>query len=570
MRMISLPRLLSTTLLAGARALSAKPASAGALLRDVATPALCVDMDVFERNCETLKAMLADTGVKARPHAKAHKSGYLARAQLAILGDAAVVGPDKLRRLRAALDAAPGVVGASTTQAGAGRQLEQAVAGSSKTLDVYVEVDHVRKTDERKAKVGGVCDGVRATLAALEAAGIGCDVVTGGARARSLLGRERQRLYTEVQPGSFCLMDGDYLANDYDDAPFERSLAVVDAGSKAVDLVSGAPTLAVGSFRSGGDEHGIIDGPGPRGGGDHVGLFPPATRPLHARRPPPGPAATDDGDDSDGFEMLGTSTLAQREAEARDRAIRGEGEVISVDDDGDDDAVGEIRAELDALDKSQLDAMEKASSTNYYGGVDEARRRPVSLPLRLVGFQAAPALLPRRRRRLRRLRAPRRRALSTTAADARRPAWSALDDFCDGFDAALAPPYAACAAHDYETFCAPKKVEDDRRAARKLWRKLFAEPSGRCARGRRDDPGAGGALPCLWQAVARLPDVCDGSFAFSPPDDLAGGRRRTTASARARAVCTQCAAGGEFCGAVAERYGEEDAPPLRRDRGRPR
>jgi len=42
--------------------------------------------------------------------------------------------------------------------------------------------------------------------------------------------------------------------------------------------------------------------------------------------------------------------------------------------------VGEIRAELDALDKSQLDAMEKASSTNYYGGVDEARRRPVSLP----------------------------------------------------------------------------------------------------------------------------------------------------------------------------------------------
>ena len=95
-------------------------------------------------------------------------------------------------------------------------------------------------------------------------------------------------LYTEVQPGSFCLMDGDYLANDYDDAPFERSLAVratvvsrptpdravVDAGSKAVDLVSGAPTLAVGSFRSGGDEHGIIDGPGDLACGDHVELFP--------------------------------------------------------------------------------------------------------------------------------------------------------------------------------------------------------------------------------------------------------------------------------------------------------
>ncbi|KAH8058324.1 serine dehydratase [Aureococcus anophagefferens] len=288
MRMISLPRLLSTTLLAGARALSAKPASAGALLRDVATPALCVDMDVFERNCETLKAMLADTGVKARPHAKAHKSGYLARAQLAILGDVASgVCCQTVRELEAMV--AAGVDDIFLTNQVAA--LEQAVAGSSKTLDVYVEVDvgqnrcgtrpgapaadlaatvvaadglrfrgahcyhgllqHVRKTDERKAKVGGVCDGVRATLAALEAAGIGCDV-----------------------PGSFCLMDGDYLANDYDDAPFERSLAVVDAGSKAVDLVSGAPTLAVGSFRSGGDEHGIIDGPGDLACGDHVELFP--------------------------------------------------------------------------------------------------------------------------------------------------------------------------------------------------------------------------------------------------------------------------------------------------------
>ena len=354
MGLISLPRLLSTTLLAGARALSAKPASAGALLRDVATPALCVDMDVFERNCETLKAMLADTGVKARPHAKAHKSGYLARAQLAILGDAAsgvccqtvreleamvaagvddifltnqVVGPDKLRRLRAALDAAPGVVGVLVDDAAQVAALERAVAGASKTLDVYVEVDvgqnrcgtrpgapaadlaatvvaadglrfrgahcyhgllqHVRETDERKAKVDGVCDGVRATLAALEAAGIGCDVVTGGGTGTFPYERD-SGLYTEVQPGSFCLMDGDYLANDYDDAPFERSLAVratvvsrptadravVDAGSKAVDLVSGAPTLAVGSFRSGGDEHGIIDGPGDLACGDHVELFP--------------------------------------------------------------------------------------------------------------------------------------------------------------------------------------------------------------------------------------------------------------------------------------------------------
>ena len=220
--------------------------------------------------------------------------------------------------------------------------------------------------------------------------------------------------------------------------------------------------------------------------------------------------------------------------------------------------VGEIRAELDALDKSQLDAMEKASSTNYYGGVDEARRRPVSLPpfdwsgfklLPLYCLAVAAVYVAYERRG---------GAAERHRADA--SAWSALDDFCDGFDAALAPPYAACAAHDYETFCAPKKVEDDPSPRAEALRKIFVEPSGACA-GACDDPGAGGALPCLWQAVARLPDVCDGSFAFSPPDDLAGaGASSDDRECARRAVCTQCAAGGEFCGAVAERYGDEGRP----------
>ena len=151
-------------------------------------------------------------------------------------------------------------------------------------------LQHVRATADRGAEVlGGVADGVRATLGALEDAGIPCETVTGGGTGTFTYERD-SGLYTEVQPGSFCLMDGDYLENEYDDAPFERSLsvlstvvsrptpdrAVCDAGSKAVDLVSGPPTTTEGAFRSGGDEHGVIDladGANPAVG-DHLQLFP--------------------------------------------------------------------------------------------------------------------------------------------------------------------------------------------------------------------------------------------------------------------------------------------------------
>ena len=52
-------------MLAVARGLSVPPASAGATLARVATPALLVDMEVFERNCHKLRGMLEATGVRA-------------------------------------------------------------------------------------------------------------------------------------------------------------------------------------------------------------------------------------------------------------------------------------------------------------------------------------------------------------------------------------------------------------------------------------------------------------------------------------------------------------------------
>jgi D-serine deaminase-like pyridoxal phosphate-dependent protein len=64
---------------------SLPPARIGDMLSDVDTPALCIDLDIFERNCDTLAdRMLPYAGrVSIRPHAKAHKSSDIAKLQLA-------------------------------------------------------------------------------------------------------------------------------------------------------------------------------------------------------------------------------------------------------------------------------------------------------------------------------------------------------------------------------------------------------------------------------------------------------------------------------------------------------
>ena len=61
------------------------PARVGdSMHRDVDTPALCIDLDVFERNCDSLAdRMLPFAGkVSVRPHVKAHKSPDLAKLQI--------------------------------------------------------------------------------------------------------------------------------------------------------------------------------------------------------------------------------------------------------------------------------------------------------------------------------------------------------------------------------------------------------------------------------------------------------------------------------------------------------
>ena len=61
------------------------PAKVGDVIHnDVDTPALCIDLDIFEKNCDALAdRMLPFAGkVSVRPHVKAHKSPDLAKLQM--------------------------------------------------------------------------------------------------------------------------------------------------------------------------------------------------------------------------------------------------------------------------------------------------------------------------------------------------------------------------------------------------------------------------------------------------------------------------------------------------------
>eukprot|EP00326_Haptolina_ericina_P003112 CAMPEP_0181228206 /NCGR_PEP_ID=MMETSP1096-20121128/33226_1 /TAXON_ID=156174 ORGANISM="Chrysochromulina ericina, Strain CCMP281" /NCGR_SAMPLE_ID=MMETSP1096 /ASSEMBLY_ACC=CAM_ASM_000453 /LENGTH=227 /DNA_ID=CAMNT_0023321719 /DNA_START=21 /DNA_END=705 /DNA_ORIENTATION=+ len=147
-------------------------------------------------------------------------------------------------------------------------------------------IQHVRTAEARQAAAAA-----RVSVDALVAAGLEKPLVTGGGTGTFMF-EVAAGTHDEVQPGSYLFMDGDYGQNE--DASFEQSLfvhatvissdeasgkRVVDAGTKALCLLSGQPTLATPtltltgepdgavsvdpaavSYSSGGDEHGILRG----------------------------------------------------------------------------------------------------------------------------------------------------------------------------------------------------------------------------------------------------------------------------------------------------------------------
>jgi len=139
------------------------PAEIGMTLDEVDTPALVIDLDVFERNLRRLPERIAGTGVRARPHAKTHKCPVIGLKQVAlgaigvcvqkvseaeamvqggvpdVLVTNEVVGRQKLRRLAAlAHTARIGVCADDPSQI---RALDEAAGEAGVTLPVYVEVN---------------------------------------------------------------------------------------------------------------------------------------------------------------------------------------------------------------------------------------------------------------------------------------------------------------------------------------------------------------------------------------------------------------------------------------------
>lgn len=315
------------------------PAEIGMHLADVDTPALLLDLDAFERNLARLRDAVAVTGVRVRPHAKSHKCPSIARRQIEagavgvccqkvseaqalvdggvsdVLIANEVVGERKLERLAAL--ALRAKISVCVDHPDNVRALEAAAERAGARVDVLVEINvganrcgvepgpaavdlarlvqscphlrfaglqayhgsaqHLRSAQERRSAIESAATRVRLTTAALAAAGITCEKVT-GAGTGTFQFEAASQVWNEIQVGSYIFMDADYAKNDWPDsgAPaFEHSLfvwtsvmslphegrAIVDAGLKASSIDSGMPRvhdLPDIEYLRPSDEHGML------------------------------------------------------------------------------------------------------------------------------------------------------------------------------------------------------------------------------------------------------------------------------------------------------------------------
>lgn len=337
------------------RTVPAAPARPGDALDRVDTPALLLDLDLFEANLQALHARVLPTGVKIRSHGKAHKCPSIALRQIAAgavglccqktaeaevfvdagIGDVLisneVVGASKAARVAALARRAR--VGVCVDHPDPVRTLGAAARAAGVRLDALIEVDvgqgrcgvqspeeavalaraiadqpalrlrglqayygsaqHLRKPDERAQAIARAAALVRGVRDALAAAGHVCEEITGGGTG-TWVHEVASGLYTEIQPGSYVLMDVDYARNETgaDDLRFAQALqllatvisarpghAVLDAGLKALAVDSGPPLVRdlPWSAQSVSDEHTVLKAE-PGGAalavGDRVRLIP--------------------------------------------------------------------------------------------------------------------------------------------------------------------------------------------------------------------------------------------------------------------------------------------------------
>jgi len=300
------------------------------------TPAAVVDLDRLERNVAAMQAIADHAGLALRPHAKTHKSLRVAALQLAAgargltvgtLGEAEAFADggfddlflaytvwasgDKARRLRALHERIAFRVGIDSAEGA--EQLGRAVAGTSRPLEVLVELDSgahragvrpddvvaVARAAERArlhpigvythgghgsvgpeavvAAAADEMDAVRRAADALRAAGIEISVLSVGSTPTA--SHHVADPVTEIRPGTYVYNDRGQVwigscppdAIAFWVAATVTSVAVpgqaiVDAGAKAFarDLVRSAPGLGLlptvpALLRTVNDYHGFVD-----------------------------------------------------------------------------------------------------------------------------------------------------------------------------------------------------------------------------------------------------------------------------------------------------------------------
>jgi D-serine deaminase-like pyridoxal phosphate-dependent protein len=222
----------------GTMVIPAQPAPAASL----STPALVVDLDIFEANVAAMASLLSGTGKTIRPHVKTHRTPELARRQLggpavgitcATVGEAEamvdaglddvfianeVVDPRKIARLAALAHRARMAVAVDDAEPVATLSVEAARVGV--TIDVLIDVDILL----HRCGVASAADAVDLARAIERAPGL---------RLRGIMGYE----------GRLRLRDDDRaarIARAYATLA-EARMALLDAGFP-VEVVSAAGT----------------------------------------------------------------------------------------------------------------------------------------------------------------------------------------------------------------------------------------------------------------------------------------------------------------------------------------
>lgn len=293
---------------------------------ELATPALVLDLDAFERNVALMAEHCRRNGLSLRPHAKTHKSVTIARAQIAAgaigqccakLGEAEAMGEGGIQSIvvTSPVVTAQGIARAMALNAkisdlmltvdnpANAQALADAARAAGKPLKVLVDLDpglhrtgiapgepvlalarqvhtsgsltlrglqcyaghvmHIEDFAERREKSLAAMKLLGETRDALKAAGLPCDIVTGGGTGSFDIDPEA-RVLTELQGGSYVFMDKQY--NDVHGGngvtmPFEtslfvqmsvvsnntRNLATTDAGFKAFSTDAAPPVLHSGA-----------------------------------------------------------------------------------------------------------------------------------------------------------------------------------------------------------------------------------------------------------------------------------------------------------------------------------